>query len=313
MKLKICLFVCLSICLFALFPRRAFASGFSVGVFPPIIKINASPPVSLQTPIIIKNPTDQTETFNISFKPFTQSDDENGQVRYLKNDELNLKDPLIFQRIKVLDSDNQVSSVELAPGEQKKLTLNIDIPDGESASEYYFSVLFISSSPQLQSQENKSDILTGVATNVLLSIGTKEKPNVKLTNFATDFFKEKGGAQFSVKALNQGNQFANVGGYILIRNLFGQTVGRVELNKTNILAKTSRYLASSGELSKALWPETFLLGPYTATLTLTASDHPVLIRTVHFIGAPIQILIISLIVISLIILVRSKLKSHLRR
>lgn len=289
------------------FPQKADASAFSLGVYPPIIKIRATAPVSLKTPIIIKNQTDQTETFNISFKPFTQSDNENGQVRYLKSGELNLKDPLIFQKIKVFDKDQEISSIELGPKQQKELSLRIDITQDETLSDYYFSLLFTSSPATDAAQKNKSQIITAVATNVLLTVGQITKPQVKINEFNSSFFKDKGPIEFSVKTSNQGEQFISTSGYILIKNLFGQTVGRVDLEKTNILANTSRSIT-------AAWPETFLLGPYTATLILTFYEHsPALTQTTRFIGAPVQILLISLIVISSLLIVKAKLKSRLRK
>lgn len=303
--LKICLFAYLFICLFVTLPQKISASQFSVGVYPPIIKIRATAPVNLKTPIIIKNQTDQTETFNISLKPFAQSDNENGQVRYLKSDELNLKDPLIFQRIKVFDKDQEISSIELGPKQQKELSLRIDIPQDETVSDYYFSLLFTSSPATDAAQKNKSQIITAVATNVLLTVGQITKPQVKINEFNSSFFKDKGPIEFSVKTSNQGEQFTSTSGYIIIKNLFGQAVGRVDLEKTNILANTSRSMT-------AAWPETFLLGPYTATLILTFSEHsPALTQTTRFIGAPVQIVLISLIVISLLLIVKAKLKSHL--
>ncbi len=292
---------------YLILPTQARASSFSVGVYPPIIKINAIPPVSLKSPITISNSTDQTETLNISFKLFTQSDQGNGQVRYLKNDELNLKDPLILQRIKIFDQDQEVSSIEIAPRQKKELSLRIDIPDGESVSDYYFSILFTSPAFPVQSQQNKSDILTAIATNVLLSVGPKIKPNGGISDFSTPLFKPKGPIKFSVKAANLGDQFTFLRGYILITNVFGQTVGRLDLGQVNILANSSRNI-------DAIWPETFLLGPYTATINLTFSDHgPTLTQSTHFIGAPLQIAVVSLIVICLILFIKHKLKFHLSK
>lgn len=304
---KISLICLLAYLFIGLFSQKINASGFSVEVYPPITKINAVPPVSLQTPIIIKNKTNQTEALDISFRHFTQSDKDNGQVRYLKSNELDLKDPLIIQRIKIFDGEGEISSLELAPQQEKKLTLRLDIPAEETVSDYYFSILFTSRISDSEAQKNSSRILMSVATNVLLSIGPKIKPNVEISEFSAPLFKQKGPVKFPTKIANRGNQFTTLQGYILIRNLFGQTVGRVDLDTVSILADTSRFIDAS-------WPETFLVGPYTATLHLSFSDQgPALVRDTHFIGAPLQIAGVSLIVISLLIVIRNKLKSRLRR
>ncbi len=308
----------LAICLLGylfigLFPEKANASAFSVSVYPPVIKINATAPVGLKSVIIVSNPTDQTETFDISFKHFTQADSETGQVRYLRSTELKLKDPLIFERIKIFDGEDEISSLELGPKQQKQLSIQFDITEEETISDYYFSIIFTSSKPTSDAQKNKSDILSAVATNVLLSIGPQATPQAEISEFSAPLFTNKGPVEFKVKATNLGEQFINARGHILIKNMFGQTVGSIGLTPTNILGLTSRFIPSDKQLSKAVWPETVLIGPYTATLYLKFSDNgPILTQTIRFIGAPIQILTISLIVISLLLVIRAKLKTRLK-
>ncbi|MEX2013016.1 MAG: hypothetical protein WD967_01285, partial [Candidatus Levyibacteriota bacterium] len=293
----------------------------SVEVYPPIIQIRAVGPVSLQTPILIKNSGDKNEVFKISIKPFTQTDEQNGKIRYLKDEEFSPTDPLILQRIKVLEEDKEVSQLELGPKQQKQLKLIIDIPSGETASDYYFSLLFTSTLSEYQSEtdqplvnKNRSDILTAIATNVLLSTGEEEKPNIEIEEFSTTLLKQNGTINFQVKASNLGNQFASVKGHILITNLFGKAVGRVDLTPVNILSGTSRFIPSQGEISKAVWKENLIAGLYTATLSLQFGENGHVVKeTTHLIGAPVNILTISLIVIFMLLLIRNKLKHRLKR
>lgn len=292
---------------YLLLVTEASAAPSSIEVYPPIIQIKAIAPVILQTPIIIKNPGEQTEVFTISLKPFTQSDEQNGQVRYLKDKEFDFADPLMLQRIKVLEDGIEISQVELAPKQQKQLKITIDIPEGEIASDYYFSLLFTSTPPTTDELKNKSNILTAVATNILLTIGKEEKAQVKIEKFYTSFFKDSGPIDFKIKVVNTGGQFISAKGYILITNIFGQIVGKVDLATVNILANTSR-------ITEAVWKENLFMGFYTATLNLQFKENETEIKTVtHFIGAPVQILTVALIVISLLLLTRSKLKHRLRR
>lgn len=292
---------------------KADASAFSLEVYPPIIQIKAVAPVTLQTPIVVRNTADQAETLDISFKPFTQSEEQNGQIRYLKDEELNLKDPLMMQRIKILDADTEVSKVEIGPKQQKELKLQINVPDNETESDYYFSIVF-TSTPIESGLKNKSDILMAVATNVLLSIGTGEKAKVYLEEFSTPFFQKEGPVEFRIRASNQGEHFASVRGYILITDLFGQTVGRIDIDPTNLLSGTTRYLSSDATSSKSTWPEIFLLGPYTADLNLQIGNNGTIIKqTTRFAGAPIQILLIILISISILLVIKYRLKRRLNR
>jgi len=307
------IFLILATC-YLILTTEANASASSVEVYPPIIQIKAVGPVSLQAQILIKNSGDKNEVFKISIKPFTQTDEQNGKIRYLKDEEFKLADPLMLQRIRILEEDSEISQVELAPKQQKRLTMIIEIPDGKTTSDYYFSLLFTSIPPLDSEQKNKSDILTAIAMNVLLSTGEEEKANIEIEEFSTTLLKEGGAIDFQVKASNLGDQFASVKGHILITNLFGKAVGRIDLTPVNILSGTSRAVPSQGETFKAVWRENLIAGLYTATLSLQFGENGHVIKeTTHLVGAPIHILAVSLIVILLLLIVRNKLKHRLKR
>lgn len=289
--------------------QKIQAETFSASIFPPITKIHATAPVTLQSPIIIKNTSSTIEEFKISFRPFTQSDSKNGQIRFLKSNELDLADPLMFQRIKIFDEETEISSIKLAPQEEKKLSLYIDVPANETTSDYYFSILFTSITPETTDQKNKTDIQTGIATNVLLSIGN-EKPKIEIDNFSTSVLNAKGPIKFTVEAQNNGKSFTDVRGFITIKDLFGHTVGRVEIKRVNILAGTSRLLSSDEQISHVVWPEAFLLGPYTADLTLISeSNSQAITASKLFIGIPVKLTIAIVMTSILLILIKKKLKT----
>lgn len=294
--------------------KMTYADTFSVGIYPPITKINAIPPVNTTSPIVIKNPTDKTEVLNITFRPFTQSDEENGQVRFLKSDELNLEDPLIFQRIKITDQDKEVSSITLAPKEERKLKLSLDIPEGENVSDYYFSILFTSTSSALLEQKNTSQIESSIATNILLSIGKPQKPNIQISEFSTSLLKNKGPVEFKVKTQNLNKSFTSVHGFITIKDLFGHLVGRIELKNVNLLASGSRIIPSQNEISTVTWKEKFLMGPYQANLTLVAGDNEKIInKTIFFIGTPLQFVATLCAIVLFLGLTIKRLKSRHNR
>ena len=79
------------------------AESISLGVYPPILQINSTPPAIIQAPISIENLGDSPQNLKIDLRPFTASDQENGQVKYLTDSEANFADPLFFQRVKILD------------------------------------------------------------------------------------------------------------------------------------------------------------------------------------------------------------------
>lgn len=314
--------------------REIEASSISLGVYPPIIQINATPPANVSADIQIQNQGEKSRDLNIIIKPFKAANSQNGELSYLfANDQFGT-DPLMLNRIKVIDENKKVNSITLAPKQEKKLKLNIDIPKGETPSDYYFSIVFVSrgepaevSKTQIESTLNASQNAAGIATNVLLSIGPKTKAEGEITEFSVPLFLEKGPVEFNIKVRNQSNFFITPRGSILIKNMFGQTIGRVDLLPVNILAHSVRLIpgsdqfdakelkidAKSWEAQKALWSEKLLLGPYTATLAIALTeDGPVLRETIYFIGFPILIIIGSFIAVILLLIIIKKLQKKLK-
>ncbi|MCL4354614.1 hypothetical protein M1349_04075, partial [Patescibacteria group bacterium] len=270
--------------------KQAQAASISLGVFPPIIQIDSTPPADISSPIEIQNNSEDPVQLKIIFKPFKASASENGTPEYLKDGVSFGDDPLFFQKVKILDGEEMVGSIELAPKQVKKLTLNIDIPADQPPSDYYFSVLFISKT-QIETDTNNTQAAGGIGTNVLLTIGPKGTTTGVIKEFSAPFWLEKGPVPFTIRVANTSKHFINPKGQVLIKNMFGMTIGRVDLLPVNILSGTTRIIpGTSGSKqvvvnNSALWPEKFLLGPYTATLTISLSEQgPILKKTVHFIG-----------------------------
>ncbi|RJQ36521.1 hypothetical protein C4559_05145 [Candidatus Microgenomates bacterium] len=316
---------------------KAEASALSLAVYPPILQIEANAPAVINSPIIIKNLGSEPIELKIILKPFT-SKKENGEVNFLQKEEIQGKDPLILQKIKVMENNNNIENLILAPEQQKDLSLYVDIPKDEPPSDYYFSIVFLSSSFDEETKLNISNLTGGIAINTLLSIGPKGKTIGEVAEFSSPFFMENGPVPFKVRVNNTNSYFIYPTGSILIKNMFGQTVGKVDLLPVNILAGTIRAIPDNLQSSEntssatlppaprakfaeelradnsvnAFWPESFLLGFYTATLTLALSNQgPVFTRNIHFVAFPFKIIIGLLIAVFLVLLIRNRLKNHL--
>lgn len=350
---------------------KADASALSLGIYPPIIQVQADPPANIDSPITIQNLGSETVDLDIVFKPFTAKDSENGEIKYLlEKDGVPGANPLIFQKIQLFEGDHAVRNITLAPSEQKKLNFRLKISKDEPISDYYFSIVFLNTpkTPNLPNSPN-TQAQGGVAVNVLLSIGKGQAKGV-IEEFSSPLFLEKGPVPFTVRVKNTGKHVIAPIGQILIKNFFGQTVGKVDLLPVNILSQTTRAIPSNEQYKfearnskletpqeylplrggansnnqntndknvsdlensnfsivsdfdirhsnfrsfpEATWPENFLLGPYTATLTLALSDEgPIYKKTINFFGAPTQIFIGLIIAILIVVLVVSKVKRRL--
>lgn len=309
---------------------QASAASLDLGIFPPIIQIDTNSPASISTPISIENFGEDTVTLSVLFKPFTASNKENGEVVFLPQSEKSSgADPFIFDKMQILDNNHNVENVTLSPGQQKTVMLHIGLPQDEVPGDYYFSIVFISKDIAIDTT-NASGVSGGIATNVLLSIGPKGDANGEITEFSTPFFAEKGPVPFTVRVKNTGKYVVAPRGQILIKNMFGQTVGNVGLLPVNILAGTTRAIPDESqspdatpsanlatrntqhETPTAFWPESFLLGPYTVTLTVALTDKgPLYTQTIHFFGFPLVLLMALFIAIIIILYIREKVRKKM--
>ena len=295
-------------------PFKANAKEVKLGVYPPIIQIDANPPAEITSEILIQNQGEESTNLKINIKPFKPKGTENGELDFLFNDDEFGADPQMIERIKIYDEDNEVNSITLAPKQEKKLNLKVSIPKGQTPSDYYFSVIFVSENA-LNNDLNLSQAALGIATNVLLSIGPKEKPKGEIIEYSAPFFFQKGPVPFKVRLRNESDFFITPKGAIIIKNVFGQTIGRVDLLPVNILAHSTRVIPSTENLKEltANWNESFLLGPYTATLIIALSEEgPLFKRDIYFIGFPIEIIIGIIIALLIIIFIAKRLKKKLK-
>lgn len=304
LKFKICLCI-FAICYLLFTIDKAEAKTLSLGISPPIIQIQIEPPANIDAPITIQNSGEVSVTLKISLKPFRAGKGESGEVFYTSG-----KNPLVFQNITVIEDGKSIEKVVIPPKQSKTLKLNLDIPKDEPLSDYYFSVLFVSENT-LEDSLSQLKIQGGIATNVLLSIkgkppliGAKATSIAKIVEFSTPSLLEKGPVPFRFRLKNQSNHFITPQGTISIKNIFGKTIGKIKLSPVNILVNTIRS-------QETLWQETFLLGPYTATLNINPSDkEPALIKSISFFVFPLRALLILITIAYIILFIKNRLKRY---
>ena len=133
-------------------------------------------------------------------------------------------------------------------------------------------------------------------------------PDAVLEEFSTGFFYESGPVPFTIRIKNKGTHFIKPKGEILIKNMFGQSIGKLNLVSVNILSNSTR------AISNALWKEDFLLGFYTATLNISLSnDGPTFTKAIHFFSFPFQGLIVIVIVLISTIIIVNRVRTHMKK
>lgn len=325
-KLLTCLFICLFIYSFiGVIPSTAFADSLNLSIAPSLFQIDAIAPTDARAPFTISNKGNEEIDLKILIKPFRPSALENGQIEYQTG-----VNPPIFKKITVVDGNLSIDSLTLGPQQEKKLEIRVLVPEKEKDADYYFSVIFLTSpkppknTSKVDEKNNFSTAQGGIATNVLLSIGAKDQSQGLLEEFLAPFYVESGPVPFTVRVKNTGKHFISPKGAILIKNMYGQTIGRVDIPSTNILTGTTRSLIDVEQAATnaaqnntmephAMWNEKFLLGFYRAEVTIMLTDKgPVFERSISFVAFPLKLLFGIIISVTLIVIIYLRVKKRLQ-
>jgi len=306
---------------FCFFSRQqVYAQNFNLAIYPTIIRIDSLPDSTILQPITIENLADNDINLKIIFRPFSASSADNGQLQY--EPENTSSESFLKKHVYLLAQNKKISEFTLGALKHKKLQLSVNIPSDQQSLDYYFSVLFIG-----QNGPNSSQSIVGqaggIGMNVILSIGQKGITTGKIDDFSTPSFLNYGPVQFSLLLENTSSHYIEPTGSIKISDMFGQNIGKVELLPQTILSNSSRYLVDnrqnslknntiSGTHGFAIWPQKYLFGFYTASLTISLSQGtPPLEKTVHFLAVPIFPL--TLLLLGLIVLIGIYLRVRKRR
>jgi len=291
---------------------QAQVPDFSLGINPPIIEIEATPPTHAQANITLYNLNSVPHDLRIELRSFKFSDKKNGEIEYLEGNAIQGPDALIFQKIVIFEEDQNIygaqnapKTFKIGPNEIKKLRLVVNIEDGAPIGDYYFSVIFISNDNN-SIQSSGSTAPSGIATNVILSVGEKGEPNGEITSFKSPFFFDQGPVPFTLLLSNKSDHFVVPRGKIDIKNIFGKTVGEINILPQYILSNSSRFMLNTDQASPSsalqdtlgklkpktnilVWNEKYLFGLYTAKVTVALSETgPILTSSSAFIAFPIS-------------------------
>lgn len=337
-EVKLCLFVYLFIGLFASYLFIPVAStiaatgGASLSIYPPVIEVQTVPPSSPLAPITIQNNNENELNLKIELIPFKQKS-LNGDIE-LNPEAINQGFYKYFKdKIQFLVDGKKTDSITLAPLEAKEVDLNINLQKGDPPGDYYYSIVFLTADNALN-DTSSSLIPAGIATNLLLSIGPKDRTIGGISEFKTSFFKKGGPVEFKLKVHNASAHLVLPTGNLTIKNMLNQTVGVVNILPQFVLANSDRYLVDSQQASpsaslislrprseqagqedisnQVVWPETFLLGWYSATAQIQLEESGnTLTANTYFFAFPLYfffaIVIIIFIIASIYLRVKRKL------
>lgn len=301
------------------FPKaNAQVNNIFLGIYPPLIEVTVKPPADVSSEIRIENKNKNSIDLNILIRPFKLSDKGNGSIEYLPNNTFTGKDPSILEKIKVLEGVNEIKSVSLKPFETKLLNLKVLIDENSPASDYYFSILFVSK-PQITGKTSTSASV-GIGTNLILSVGDTGKAHATIADFSNPRFILGNTVPFTLLVENTGDRLILPEGKIEIKDMFGRIAGEVTILKQHILAKNKRYISGStnietgNETPKIVWRGSFLFGFYEATshIKIDNSGSSIQKKSVFF-AVPLYLLFALSFMIFLILSIYIRVKRKLNK
>ncbi|MBI4097344.1 MAG: hypothetical protein HY428_02925 [Candidatus Levybacteria bacterium] len=300
----------------------ASAQEVSLAINPPIITIQLIPPAAVSNSLSITNKTDQTTAVSIELRPFTAAPSADGRLQFAPQDKVTTG---FLRNVQILDGNSQINNITLSPKQQKILMLRVNIPKDAKSQDYYFSILFINKDNKKHQSNDKTNtesiLNAGIATNVIISIGPNPRSTASLEEFSSPTFLNSGPVPFVIGLKNTSKHFISAYGQILVKNMFGQTIGKVDLAQTNILSQTNRYIPDTKQsyleqgstvVPTAVWPEKFLLGFYKARLELSLSENgPTINREISFLSFPLPLMGIAIFSLIVIVFIRNRVRKRM--
>jgi len=285
------------------------ADDLDISISPSVLTIEALQPSTVKANITVQNMNENSHDFTITIQPLKQSDNS-GTIEYV--DIFNTPDPSIREKIAFFDEDKEeIRKIHLGPLEKKTLTMNIDINKETSSGDYYFSIIFMTTKDGIDT-DTITTLPTGIATNVLLSVGKPGPATGSISSFSGPFFLEHGPVDFELLLSNTSDHFILPTGNVTFKNIFGQTVGKVDILPQYILSKSKRFLTNkpntknqntvNAEKSKLIWKEETLLGVYTATAHIALSENgPTITKQLIFLAFPVIPALATTIIITVLL------------
>lgn len=300
--------------------HNMYAEGASLSIYPPIVEVQTTPPSSPSVPIVIHNNLEEDVTLQIQLIPF-KGGNASGDIQLLQSDINKGLNPYIMKKIQFLYEGKKIDTVSLAPLESKEIEVNVNLTKGDPPGDFYYSMVFLNGGLQA-TDTSRAQIPTGIASNLLLSIGPKKASIGGISEFKTTSFKTHGPVEFTLRLHNANKHLILPSGNIEISSIFGQKVGNVKILPQYILAGEDRYLTDFENASPSattqlsfnpvvLWPEKFLLGIYKAQAIIALDENGKPITSyLYFFAFPLYfffpIVVIMFIAISIYLRVKKK-------
>lgn len=211
----------------------------------------------------------------------------------------------------------EVDQITLLAGQRLTLPVTISIPADATPGGLYGGIMVAAEnvpstvvSPGSSQAGGQINLITRVGVLVFIRIKGDALESSYLKSFIADKnFYEKGPVSFKITSENNGSVYLSPYGSITVKDMLGRTVDQRDIDPWFVLPKADRVRTVS-------WNSNFLLGKYTAVLSLqrgymNAKD-VVDTKSISFWVIPWKIITVGLIILLLLIWVLVWVLSHIQ-
>jgi len=271
-------------------------SGQALEIAPPLIYLTVNPGQTVATQILIRDVSGTALTVSGQVNDFVASGDSGSPKVILNNDTNNpytLKDWIA-----------PLPSLQLVPKQIKTLPVTVNVPANASPGGHYGVIRFTATPPSLNGQTSGVSLSASIGALMLLTVTGNITQGLTVQQFTvahdgkTGSIFSSGPVSFTEVLKNTGNVHVQPVGQVVVKDMFGHTLGAVNVNLPpgNILPNSSRKFTQA--LDKSVIGNKKLLGRYTATMTVTyGSPKKTLTSNLSFWVIPFKTIAIVIIVL----------------
>lgn len=248
-------------------------SPITLAISPQLLEVTANPGEKISNVFRLTNGSTESVVIRAIPKNFTPSGEE-GAVNLTEDD--------TSYAIAAWTTVTPVS-ITIPSKTTQDFNVEINVPENAEPGSHFGSVVFQTVPPK--NEEAAAIIAQEIAPVILVSIAGDVTQTAEIEEFRSteSFWSNEPTISFISRIENTGSAHFKPTGQIVIKNIFGSEVAKLELDKKNVLPDSIRQITTD-------WNDHgFLVGRYTAELTIvTGDDNQIRTATTSFTVFPYQ-------------------------
>jgi hypothetical protein len=259
-------------------------NAITLGITPQLLEITANPGEVVKSTFRLTNASSENLAIRTIPKNFTPNGEE-GAVNLTEDD-------TTYAIARWISVAPETSTV--AANKTQDFEVSISVPSNAEPGSHFGSVVFQTIPPE--NDEAAALVSQEIAPVILVRIAGDTSESVVIEEFKpqSSFYSNENSVELISRIKNTGNVHFKPTGQIVIKNIFGSEVTKLELDKKNVLPDSIRQFVNEWQI------DGFKMGRFTAELTLvTGEDNNIETVSTTFIIFPYQIILPIILLLSI--------------